>query len=118
MAASIDVPFSDLNNMLVVEGGKPAYINEVLASVDELKLYLKGIQASPDEGMAALNATKARMKLVNADPIYTLRRIASGLPNPLDRILTKLSDECWYVIKQEAIKYLEARWNKDVYRGL
>ncbi|SHH79413.1 Intracellular multiplication and human macrophage-killing [Vibrio aerogenes CECT 7868] len=116
MAAAIDTPFADLNSMLTAVGDKPAYINEVIGAVDELKLYLKGIQASPDEGMAALNATKSRMKLVNADPIYTLRRIASGLPTPLDRILTKLSDESWHVIKQEAIKYLEVRWHNDVYR--
>jgi type VI secretion system protein ImpL len=115
VAAMIDTPFSDLNNLLAATGDKPAYINEVLASINELKLYLKDIQASPDMGMAALNATKARMKLVNGDPIYTLRRIASGLPTPLDRILTKLADECWYVVKQEAVKYLEVRWHDDVY---
>jgi type VI secretion system protein ImpL len=87
-----------------------------MGSIDELKLYLKGIQASPDMGMAALNVTKARMKLVNGDPIYTLRRVVSGLPAPLDRIFTKLADESWYVIKKEAVKYLEVRWHDDVYR--
>ncbi|ASA57974.1 type VI secretion protein IcmF [Vibrio gazogenes] len=116
VASMIDTPFADLNGMLDAVGDKPAYINEVMGSIDELKLYLKGIQASPDMGMAALNATKARMKLVNGDPIYTLRRVASGLPAPLDRIFTKLADESWYVIKQEAVKYLEVRWHDDVYR--
>lgn len=116
VAAEIDKPFSELNRMLAPVGNKPAYINEVLASVDDLKLYLKGIQTAPDMGMAALDATKARMKLVNADPIYTLKRIASGLPKPLDRMIGKLADESWYVVKQEAIKYLEVRWHNDVFR--
>jgi type VI secretion system protein ImpL len=116
VASMIDKPFSDLNSMLTPVGNKPAYINEVLGSVDELKLYLKGIQTAPDMGMAALDATKARMKLVNADPIYTLKRVASGLPKPLDRMIAKLADESWYVVKQEAVKYLEVRWHNDVYR--
>jgi type VI secretion system protein ImpL len=116
VASMIDKPFSDLNSMLTPVGNKPAYINEVLASVDDLKLYLKGIQTAPDMGMAALEATKARMKLVNADPIYTLKRVASGLPKPLDRMIAKLADESWYVVKQEAVKYLEVRWHNDVYR--
>jgi type VI secretion system protein ImpL len=115
VASMIDKPFSDLNSMLTPVGNKPAYINEVLASVDDLKLYLKNIQTAPDIGMAALEATKARMKLVNADPIYTLKRISSGLPKPLDRMIAKLADESWYVVKQEAVKYLEVRWHKDVY---
>jgi type VI secretion system protein ImpL len=116
VASMIDKPFSDLNSMIVPVGSKPAYINEVLSSVDELKLYLKGIQTAPDMGMAALDATKSRMKLVNVDPIYTLKRVSSGLPKPFDRMIAKLADESWYVVKQQAIRQLEVRWNQDVYR--
>ncbi|MDC0612211.1 type VI secretion system membrane subunit TssM [Vibrio sp.] len=115
VASEIDSPFSELNGMLKPVGSKPAYINEVLNSVDELKLYLKTMQSSPDMGMAALEATKARMKLVNTDPIYTLKRVASGLPKPLDEMMTKLANESWYVVRQEAMKYLEKRWHDDVY---
>lgn len=116
VASSIQSPFSELNLMLKPVGEQPAYINEVLASVDELKTYLKAIQESPDVGMAALDATKARVKLVSADPIYTLKRISSGLPRPLDSMVAKLADESWYVVKQEAIKHLEVRWYEDVYQ--
>jgi len=116
VASSIQSPFAELNLMLKPVGDQPAYINEVLASVDELKTYLKAIQESPDVGMAALDATKARVKLVSADPIYTLKRISSGLPRPLDSMVAKLADESWYVVKQEAIKHLEVRWYEDVYK--
>lgn len=116
VASSIQSPFAELNLMLKPVGEQPAYINEVLASVDELKTYLKAIQESPDVGMAALDATKARVKLVSADPIYTLKRISSGLPRPLDSMVAKLADESWYVVKQEAIKHLEVRWYEDVYK--
>lgn len=116
VASMIEAPFSDLNNMIKPVGDKPAYLHEVLASVEELKNYLKSIQDAPDVGMAALDATKARVKLVNADPIYTLKRISSGLPKPLDTMVAKLADESWYVVKQEAIKHLEVRWHEDVYK--
>ncbi|MCZ4295519.1 type VI secretion system membrane subunit TssM [Vibrio sinaloensis] len=116
VASSIQSPFAELNLMLKPVGEQPAYINEVLESVDELKTYLKSIQESPDVGMAALDATKARVKLVSADPIYTLKRISSGLPRPLDSMIAKLADESWYVVKQEAIRHLEVRWSEDVYK--
>ncbi|WP_342609875.1 type VI secretion system membrane subunit TssM [Vibrio tritonius] len=115
VAANIEAPFSELNDMLKPVGDKPAYFQEVLTSIEELKNYLKAIQDAPDVGTAALDATKARLKLVNADPIYTLKRIASGLPKPLDTMMTKLADESWYVVKQAAIKHLETRWHDDVY---
>lgn len=115
VASMIESPFAELNDMLKPVGNKPAYMNEVLASVQELQNYLKAIQTAPDVGTAALDATKARVKLVNADPIYTLKRIASGLPKPLDTMITKIADESWYVIKQEAIRHLEVRWHDDVY---
>lgn len=115
VASMIETPFSDLNGMLTQVDGQPAYINEVLASVDELKSYLTAIKDAPDVGMAALDATKARVKLINADPIYTLKRISSGLPKPMDSMFAKLADESWYVVKQEAIKHLEVRWTEDVY---
>jgi type VI secretion system protein ImpL len=115
VASMIETPFADLNGMLTQVDGQPAYINEVLASVDELKSYLTSIKDAPDVGMAALDATKARVKLINADPIYTLKRISSGLPKPMDSMFAKLADESWYVVKQEAIKHLEVRWTEDVY---
>ncbi|WP_123014787.1 type VI secretion system membrane subunit TssM [Vibrio zhugei] len=116
VGSMIAAPFSELNSMLKPVGDKPAYFQEVLASIGELKNYLKGIQDAPDEGAAALDATKSRLKLVNSDPIYTLKRIASGLPKPLNDMMSKLADESWYVVKQSAIKHLETRWHDDVYR--
>ncbi|HCF7765056.1 TPA: type VI secretion system membrane subunit TssM, partial [Vibrio cholerae] len=41
VASMIETPFADLNGMLKPVGSKPAYMTEVLASVDELKSYLK-----------------------------------------------------------------------------
>ncbi|MCZ5880969.1 type VI secretion system membrane subunit TssM, partial [Vibrio parahaemolyticus] len=88
---------------------------QLLASVGELDNYLKSIQEAPDRGMAALEATQARMELKNTDPIYTLKRISRGLPAPLDTLMENVAQDSWYVVKQEAIQYLNVRWKTDVY---
>ncbi|MEP7730378.1 type VI secretion system membrane subunit TssM [Marinomonas primoryensis] len=116
MALKIDVPFTDLNNMLETTDGKPAYLEEVLLSIEQLKVYLTAIQDAPDVGRAALETTKTRTSMSSVDPIFTLSRIANGLPKPLDSMMSKLANESWYVIKQEAIRYLEVRWHDDIYK--
>ncbi|BFM48458.1 type VI secretion system membrane subunit TssM [Marinomonas sp. THO17] len=116
LALKINAPFSDLNAMITVSDEKPAYIDEVLVAIDQLKSYLKAIQDAPDVGRAALETTKARTSLNSVDPIYTLNRISAGVPKPLDSMLTKLANQSWYVIKQEAIRYLEVRWHNDIYK--
>lgn len=116
VASMIDKPFSDLNSLSYPSGDNPAYIQEALDVVGQLHDYLKAIQDSPNVGMSALNATKERVKLQSIDPIYTLRRVSSGLPSPLNRMMKTLSDESWYVVKKEAIRYLEVRWQDDVYK--
>ncbi|EGU58265.1 IcmF-like protein, partial [Vibrio nigripulchritudo ATCC 27043] len=79
VASMIHAPFAELNSMLHAQGAQPAYFDEVQTAVVQLLNYLKAIQDAPDVGRAALEATKARISLSNADPIYTLKRIASGL---------------------------------------
>lgn len=116
VSSTIEEPFAELNSLLKMKGQNPANTTELLSVVETLYDYLKSIQESPNVGMAALNATKDRVKLQSVDPIYTLQRIASGLPSPLDSMMKKLADQSWFVVKQEAIRYLEIRWQEDVYQ--
>lgn len=116
LAAMIALPFADIDSLFKSKDQQPAYIFEVISAMQQVYSYLKSIQDAPDMGKAALEATKERLELKNSDPIYTLQRIASGLPKPLDTMMSKLADESWYVVKQEAIKYLEIRWQHDVYQ--
>ncbi|HGF5073404.1 TPA: type VI secretion system membrane subunit TssM [Vibrio parahaemolyticus] len=115
MATAIEMPFSRLNGVLETQNGEESNISQLLASVGELDNYLKSIQEAPDRGMAALEATQARMELKNTDPIYTLKRISRGLPAPLDTLMENVAQDSWYVVKQEAIQYLNVRWKTDVY---
>lgn len=116
VASKIDEPFSELNALSYPSGDNPAYITEVLDVVGQLRDYLKAMQDSPNVGMSALTATKERVTLQSIDPIYTLRRVSSGLPSPLNQMMKTLSDQSWYVVKKEAIRYLEVRWKEDVYQ--
>jgi type VI secretion system protein ImpL len=116
VAAMIDKQFAGVNGLIVKDDSKPAYIDEVLEAVTQLQSYLKSIADAPDIGKAALEATKSRVNLNSVDPIYVLQRIATGLPQPFDTMITKMADESWFVVKQEAIKHLEVRWSNDVYK--
>ncbi|OEE61295.1 type VI secretion protein IcmF [Enterovibrio norvegicus] len=115
VAALVDNQFAELNGLATTEEGKPIYLDEVIDSVTQLLAYMKSINDAPDVGKAALEATKSRLTLNSADPIYVLERIAAGMPQPYDNMLKKLAEESWYVIKQEAIRYLEVLWAEDVY---
>ncbi|MBY7710583.1 type VI secretion system membrane subunit TssM [Vibrio alginolyticus] len=115
ISTAIESPFARLNALLTAEKGEESNVDQVLASIGELDNYLKSIQEAPDRGMAALSAVQARVGLTDADPIYTLKRISRGLPAPLDSLLEKVAQDSWYVVKQEAIQYLDVRWQKDIY---
>ncbi|WP_257575279.1 hypothetical protein [Vibrio parahaemolyticus] len=101
MSTAIETPFVRLNQVLKAEDGEESNINQVLTSVAELDNYLKSIQEAPEPGMAALEATQARVGLKNADPIYTLKRISRGLPAPLDSLVNTLAQDSWYVVNKK-----------------
>jgi type VI secretion system protein ImpL len=84
--------------------------------VQNLHTYLRGIQEAPDRGKAALSAARARMGLQGADPIFTLQRVASNQPAPLDRMLEKLASESWRVVLDQAVAQLERQWYQEVYQ--
>ncbi|MFM2484441.1 type VI secretion system membrane subunit TssM [Celerinatantimonas yamalensis] len=116
IGAQIAEPFNQLNSLIATTDGKPVYMAEVMDAVGKLNEYLKSIQSAANVGQAALEATKARLGLQNSDPIYTVERIASNLPSPMNKLVKKLADESWQAVKQQAIGYLQTRWYKDVYQ--
>ena len=115
IASMIDGQFSDLNGLLQRQDKQPSYLDEVGQNIMQLQTLIKGISDAPDVGKAALNVTKDRLTLQNADPIYQLERIGESMPAPFNAIVKKMANEAWYVVKQEAIFYLGERWEKDVY---
>lgn len=116
IAASIQTAFNAEQKLLQSQDDQPAYMQDVIAAVSDVQEYLEAMNNAPDVGMAALEATKARMKLVKSDPIYTLQRIATGLPPSLQRMMNQIADESWMVVKKEALRYLNIRWQADVYQ--
>lgn len=107
--------FAGLAALLQVEGDKPSYYEEVLSAVNAVHDYTKAIQDSPNRGKAALAAVLTRFSLAAPDPIHTLQRVSSGLPEPLNRQVRKLADQTADVLMIEALRELERRWDTDVY---
>jgi type VI secretion system protein ImpL len=62
----------------------------------------------------ALEFAKKRVKLDASDPIQLIRRSATGLPAPFDKLLGELSDRTWAVVLQAAKADLQSIWQRDV----
>lgn len=114
-AARIGRAFAPLTDMLATKGENPSYYDETMRAVSALYDYMKSVQDSPDRGKAALRAVMNRFSLTGPDPIANLQRVATGLPEPINRHVSKLAEESSQVLMIEALRELEKRWDADVY---
>ncbi len=115
LAADIASSFAPLTHLLVSGGDKPAYFDETMAAIGNVRDAVKSVQDSPDRGKAALSMVLDRFALKGQDPISNLQRIAAGLPEPLNGQVKKIADESSQVLLIEALRELEYRWDADVY---
>ncbi|MBR9872052.1 MAG: type VI secretion system membrane subunit TssM [Gammaproteobacteria bacterium] len=116
MLQDIERQFDDLNRLTRKNSDQPSGLEEVMVVVAELHEYMRSIQESPDSGKAALSAARARMALQGSDPIFTLQRMASHQPEPLNRLLSRLATESWRVVLDRAVAQLEREWYREVYQ--
>jgi type VI secretion system protein ImpL len=107
--------FAGLSELLVAKGDKPTYYEEILGAVNAVHDYTKAVNDSPDRGKAALVTVLNRFSLTGVDPISTLQRLATGLPEPVNLQVKKLADQTAQVLVIEALRELEKRWDTDVY---
>jgi len=114
-AMRISRAFAPLTDLLIAKGDKPSYFDETMQAIGGLYTYMKAVQDSPDRGKAALKAVLDRFALTGPDPIASLQRIATGLPEPLNGQVKKLADQSSQVLMIEALRELEKRWDSDVY---
>ncbi|MDH4552152.1 type VI secretion system membrane subunit TssM [Pseudomonas sp. BN607] len=112
---AIQRAFAGLNAMLQPAGEKPSYYAETLGALAAVHDYAKAVQDSPDRGKAALQAVHHRFSLTGHDPIGTLQRVATGLPEPLNQQVRKVADQTAQVLNVEALRELERRWDAEVY---
>ncbi|MFJ2983589.1 MULTISPECIES: type VI secretion system membrane subunit TssM [unclassified Pseudomonas] len=114
-AMGIRRAFASMNGMLQAKGDAPSYYDETLAAIVAVQDYAKAVQGSPDQGRAALHAVLQRFSMSGPDPIATLKRVATGLPEPIRQQVRKVADQLTQVLIVEALRELERRWDADVY---
>ncbi|MFJ4347711.1 type VI secretion system membrane subunit TssM [Pseudomonas sp. NPDC089401] len=114
-AWAIQRAFAGLSAMLRGMGEKPSYYDETLGAIAAVHDYAKAVQDSPDRGKAALQAVHQRFAMTGQDPIGTLQRVATGLPEPISHQVRKLADQTAQVLNVEALRELERRWDAEVY---
>ena len=114
-AWAIQRAFAGLSAMLRATGEKPSYYDETLGAITAVHDYAKAVQDSPDRGKAALQAVHQRFSMTGQDPIGTLQRVSTGLPEPINHQVRKLADQTAQVLNIEALRELERRWDAEVY---
>lgn len=114
-AWAIQRTFAGLSTMLRATGEKPSYYDETLGAIAAVHDYAKAVQDSPDRGKAALRAVHQRFAMTGQDPISTLQRVATGLPEPINHQIRKVADQTAQVLNVEALRELERRWDAEVY---
>lgn len=112
---AIQRAFAGLSAMLRATGEKPSYYDETLGAIAAVHDYAKAVQDSPDRGKAALQAVHQRFSMTGQDPIGTLQRVSTGLPEPINHQVRKLADQTAQVLNVEALRELERRWDAEVY---
>lgn len=114
-SAGIRRAFASLNQMLEDRGENPTFYDETQNAISAVYEHAKAVQDSPDRGKAALNAVLQRFSMNGPDPIATLQRVATGLPEPVRQHVKSMADQTAQVLVVEALRELERRWDADVY---
>ncbi|WP_459207682.1 type VI secretion system membrane subunit TssM [Pseudomonas sp. MLB6B] len=112
---AIQRAFAGLSAMLRATEENPSYYDETLAAMAAVHDYAKAVQDSPHRGEAALQAVHQRLALTGPDPIGTLQRVATGLPEPINQQVRKVAEQTARVLNVEALRELERRWDAQVY---
>lgn len=107
--------FAGLSGMLDVQGDKPSFYDETQQAIAAVYDYVKAVQDNPNQGKAALALALSRFSEKEPDPIRNLQRVATGLPEPLNRHVRQLADQTSRVLMVTALRELEQRWNSEVY---
>lgn len=114
-AIGIRRAFAPLSEMLEQKGERPSYYDETLAAIIAVHDYAKAVQDSPDRGKSALQLVRQRFSMSGPDPIANLKRVATGLPEPIRQQVKTLADQTSQVLVIEALRELERRWDTEVY---
>lgn len=114
-ALGIHRAFAGLSGLLNAEQDKPSYYEETLRAVNAVYDYVKGVQDQPSPGKAALGVVLTRFSKSDPDPIRNLQRIASGLPEPLNRHVNQLAAQSSQMLTISALRELEKRWDSEIY---
>jgi type VI secretion system protein ImpL len=110
----VDRTFKDLNKLTFQTPKRPAPIEKILQSVDDVRNYLNEISISANPDKAAYTAAKARFQSNGADAIRKLRAIAAKAPEPMDNWLYTIADQSWKVTLNAGKRHINSEWRNLV----
>ncbi|HEY8570193.1 type VI secretion system membrane subunit TssM [Microbulbifer sp.] len=110
----VDLRFEELQRLTRSEKGRPARIQEYLASINQVQEYLAEIDSGVDPDEAAFGKAKARFSGAG-DAIKQLRIKAANAPAPIDKWLEEVADGTWSLVMAKAKRHVDKVWREQVY---
>ncbi|MUK40693.1 type VI secretion system membrane subunit TssM [Aliivibrio fischeri] len=116
LMSRVEQAFTLLNQLQISETkNSPTPWDDIVASLNQVRTYVKDIADSPNVHQAALDAARARMNRAEADPLVRLKQIAQKSPEPVRSWLLDIVNQTWSVMIVEATKGIQTRWYSEVY---
>lgn len=101
--------------MLVEKDGQSHQLYQIFSSLQALHQYLQSVITADNEIKAAFDIVSVRMQNHGTpDAITLLRVVAEKNPDPLKSWLNKLSNDAWRFLMQDASRYIDISWQRDV----
>lgn len=111
---AVDMRFEPLQRLTRTEKGRPARIQEYLASITALREYLAEIDSGVDSDKVAFTKAKSRFN-GGSDAIKLLRVKAASAPAPFNQWLGQIADSTWSLVMAKAKRHVDRLWRDQVY---
>ena len=106
--------FAALHQLLDDSGAAGAELAVSLQALDELQRQLASLANAGASDQVAFEMAKARMG-GKTDAINQVRSSATRLPQPLGNWLTRLAEDSWSLVLDEAYQFLNQRYQSELY---
>ncbi|MCG8426566.1 MAG: type VI secretion system membrane subunit TssM, partial [Chromatiales bacterium] len=104
--------FEALNALTTTHDGKNLPIQDTIRMIDELFIYLGALDKSQNKGRVAWNESKN--PLGGSDVMREMTVEISRLPEPLSRIMNRISNRATAQTVSDARNYMQRQWISDV----
>lgn len=110
---NVDSHFEDINDYSQHKGWGASWQDSVKI-LTQVRDYLVKLQQAPNQNQASLDAAKAIIQGGSDNPMQALAAQATRAPQPIQRWLQQLSNQCWQIIVKSAYQQIDSAWQQTI----